>query len=426
MSRELRFPDAFWWGSATSSHQVEGDNRNNDWWAWEMKPGAIHDGTRSGDAAGWWSGRAESDLDQARAWGHNAHRMSLEWSRLEPTPGVFDDEAFERYRQILGKARALGLKVIVTINHFTLPMWAAKRGSWLWPELPERFARLCKQCAERLGDRVSRWATLNEPNVLAFMAYAGREWPPGLGDAKSFGRAARAMLEAHARGAAEVRRSRPGSPVGLVLNLPVFDPSRRHPGDLASAKAQDWAFNGAILHALTTGQLLFPLSLRPRPLEGLASSCDWIGLNYYGRFSVRFDPRRPGDAFGRHDQTDTVRTEWTDWGQPHPQGLIRGLRRLSRLRVPMFVTENGTWDAQDTRRPEFLRSHLRALHRACGEGLDVRGYFHWSLVDNFEWAEGWATRFGLLALDRDTQERTPRPSAEIYAEICRSGMLLDE
>ena len=415
------FADDFLFGTATSSHQVEGGNRHNDWWEWEQRPGAIEDGTTSGDAAAWWSGKAEEDLAEAAALGQNAHRMSLEWSRLEPEPGRFDRGAFERYREILDFAKKRGLTVLLTLNHFTLPTWVARLGGWTHENTPPLFEGFADRAARELGDRVGLWATLNEPSVLAYMGYAGDRWPPGRESLPAAFVAMRRMLDAHARGRDAVRRVLPDARVGLVLNLPWFvpaDPERRL--DRWAAAMQDWAFNGCVVHALAEGELCFPLVLGRRRAPELSGAYDWIGLNYYGRYDVRFDPRAIGAAFGRHVQEPTVRTEHNDWGRPSPEGMVHQLERLSRLGAPLYVTENGTFDPDDVRRPGFLIDHVRALGEAVAGGLDVRGYFAWSLVDNFEWAEGWSTPFGLLALDRETQARTRRPSAEVYAAICRA------
>jgi len=420
--RASTFPDDFWWGAATSSHQVEGGNRNNDWWEWEMRAGTIHDGTRSGDAAGWWGGRAETDLEQAAEMGHTAHRMSVEWSRIEPRPGHFDDAALERYGEILDAARRLGLHTVVTLNHFTLPLWASARGSWLDPGLAERFGGLAARCVEALGPRVDLWATLNEPNVLGLMGYGAGQWPPGH---RRVDRAVRAMvhqMRAHAVAYEAVHRVQPDARVGLVLNLPCIEPDRPgHLLDRAAAAAQDWMFSGVWLHALAQGRVPWPLSLTRSEVPGLRGSLDWLGVNYYGRMAVRFDPRAVGMGFGRHVQEPTVRSEFADWGQIHPEGLAGQLRRAARLGVPVYVTENGVFDPLDRVRPGYLLEHVAAVRDVLREGVDVRGYFHWSLVDNFEWGEGWATPFGLLSLDRGTQERQRRGSAEVYAELCRSG-----
>ena len=411
-------PDGFLWGSATSSHQVEGGNTANDWWSWESEPGRIRDGSRSGDAAGWWRGKAEDDLTLAAELGQNAHRFSIEWSRIEPEPGQYDDRAIARYTEILEHARRCGLARMVTLYHFTLPLWAAASGGWLNRALPQRFASFAAYVGERLGPHVELWATINEPSVLAIMAYGGTRWPPG---ANSLGAALRveaALLEAHTLAASALRRTSAAIPVGIVLNMPLIEPARpRHPLDRAVAKLQDFVFSGAILRALETGRLVLPLARARQPIEGLSTSFDWLGINYYGRLAARFDPR--SRELARHVQQPTVRSEWIDWGEPCPRGLTEQLLRLARFAKPLYVTENGVFDNSDELRPRYLTDHVRAVLEARRRGADVRGYFHWSLIDNFEWTEGWSTRFGLIEVDPVSGRRTPRRSAELYAEICR-------
>ncbi len=439
------FPPDFLWGTATSSHQVEGDNVNSDWWAWEQEPGRIYDGSRSGKAAGWWDGSAESDLAQAAHMGQNAHRMSLEWSRLEPAPGQFDLAAFARYREILHAAREHGMRTMVTLHHFTLPQWAASEGSWLWRDLPRHFAAFAVTCLKRLGDLVDLWVTINEPAVLALSAYVNGRWPPGHTSIRTGMKALANLLVAHSQAyrAMHEEASPPEGPghtvsardrvtaegalrVGIVINNPFFEaanPCRL--ADRGAAALQDWSFNGAPLAALTRGWLLPPIVPLARPVAGMAHSFDFIGLNYYGRYQVQFDPSSPMIG-GRHVQQPTTRTEWNDWGQPCARGLEAQLMRLRPLGIPIYVTENGLYDPDDDRRPGFLLDHLHAVANAIYAGVDVRGYFHWSLIDNFEWAEGWATPFGLIALDRESGRRTVRRSGRIYAAICQAGGIPEE
>jgi len=419
----LTFPSGFLWGTSTSAHQVEGGNENNDWWDWEARPGAINDGSRSGEACGWWKGRAEEDLSAAAAEGQNAHRLSLEWSRLEPEPGRFDDLAFARYAQLLDRMRELGLVAMVTLQHVTLPRWIARRGGWTSWDTAESFARYAEECARRLAQHVPLWVTMNEPAACAAAGYALTYWPPGLGSNRMALRALAVMLEAHAKAYRAVKRIADGAQVGIVLSAPRIEPARSSFLDGAVAWAQDWAFLGATLRSLKTGVLQPPIAGRRARVPGLRGSFDFLGVNYYGRYAVHFDLRSPGLLFGKHVQDPTIRTGGCDWGEISPGGLTRQLVRLSRLGVPLYVTENGIRDSDDELRPSFLREHVAAVREAIGLGVDVRGYFHWSLVDNFEWAEGWVPRFGLRALDRDTQRRTARRSAGVYATICRANGL---
>jgi beta-glucosidase len=417
----LTFPRGFCWGTSTSSHQVEGNNENNDWSEWEKRPGAITDGSRAGAACGWWDGRAEEDLAAAAAAGQNAHRLSLEWSRLEPEPGRWDDVAFARYARLLEEMSRLGLRAMVTLQHVTLPLWLARRGGWTSWEAVGSFERYAEECARRLGGRVSSWVTMNEPAAVAGAAYALTYWPPALGSRRAALRAMAVMIEAHAAAYRAVKRITPRTPVGIVLAAPRLEPARPALPDRAVAWAQDWAFLGSTLLSLRTGVLPLPLRGRRAHVPGLRGSTDFFGANYYGRYAVRFDPGSAQFLFGKHVQEPTVRTGKTDWGEIAPEGLTRQLVRMSRFGVPVYVTENGIRDAEDATRPDYLRAHVAAVHEAIRLGADVRGYFHWSLVDNFEWAEGWTPRFGLHALDPTTQRRTARPSAAVYAGICRSN-----
>ncbi|HYZ88927.1 MAG TPA: family 1 glycosylhydrolase [Myxococcales bacterium] len=421
MGPRLEFPRGFFWGTSTSSHQVEGNNDNNDWSEWEKRPGAITDGTRAGAACGWWDGRAEQDLAAAATAGQNAHRLSLEWSRLEPEPGRWDNAAFGRYARLLEEMRHLGLRAMVTLQHVTLPLWLARRGAWTSWEAVDAFARYAEECARRLDGRVDSWVTMNEPAAVAGAAYALTYWPPGLGSSRAALRALAVMLEAHAAGYQAVKRVAPRAAVGIVLSAPRLEPARRTLSDRGITWVQDWAFLASTLFALRTGILPLPLRGRRARVPGLRGATDFLGVNYYGRYAVRFDPHNAALLFGRHVQEPTVRTGRCDWGAIAPEGLTRQLLRLSRFGVPLYVTENGIRDEEDSTRQDYLRSHVAAVHEAIRLGVEVRGYFHWSLLDNFEWAEGWAPRFGLSALDPATQRRTPRPSAALYAEICRTN-----
>lgn len=405
----LRFPDGFLWGTASSSHQVEGGEDGSDWAAWERARGLDR-----GRACGWWAGRAEEDLAAAAGLGQNAHRMSLEWGRLEPEEGTFSDQAFARYGEILAAAARHGLTMMVTVSHFTLPRWLAARGGWAANAAPGLFARYAAECARRLGSRVSLWATLNEPSVLSLMGYVRGDWPPGRGGVALAYRALANQLRGHADARAAMKET--GARVGLVINAPLLDPADpASMADRAAAGAQDWMFTGAVLHALRTG-LFVPPMVSPRSrVPGLEGGVDFLGLNYYGRYAVRFP--------GRHVHEPSVRTERNDWGQIAPSGLARQLLRLWDLRVPLYVTENGVMDAADALRPRYLVDHVAAVGEAIRLGADVRGYFHWTLVDNFEWAEAWNPSFGLFALDRVTQRRTARPSAAVFEGICRANAL---
>jgi beta-glucosidase len=420
---ERAFPPGFLWGTATSSHQVEGGNFNNDWSDWELGARHVAAGDRAGRACEWWAGRAEADLRLSRELGHGAHRLSLEWSRLEPEAGKFDAAAFDRYGQLLEHSRSLGMQAMVTLHHFTLPRWVARAGGWTEASTVQHFVRFAERAAAELGSLVDLWVTLNEPTVQVMQGFFAGVWPPGLRKPRLGMRALGNLLLAHARAYARLRTAGM-KPVGIVVNAPLFEAARpAHVLDRGVERLQDFAFTGAVVRALATGWLLPPVSLLPRHSAEIASSLDFVGLNYYGRYAVRFTPSRPDMLFGSHVQTPTMRTEHSDWGAICGRGLTLQLVRLSQLGVPLYVTENGVRDADDLLRTAYLREHVAAVRDAIEQGADVRGYFHWSLLDNFEWAEGYQARFGLVGVDFETQTRTVRDSARAYAEICRRNAI---
>jgi beta-glucosidase len=424
------FPQGFLWGTATSSHQVEGGNDNNQWWDWEQQ-GRVWNGDQSGDACGWWCDPTP-DLDRAATLGQNAHRMSLEWSRIEPEDGRFDDTAIERYRTMLQAMRARGIRPMVTLHHFTNPRWLEAQGAWLNGNTPRRFARYAGYAVEALGDLCDLWCTINEAAIYAGLSYGSGSWPPGRSNPLLARRVLVNMLRGHALGAAAIHALGPQHKAGLVHNFHLFDPATPAPQDLALASFYDLLNNQVILHALRTGRLLPPFGNELREVPYLRESSDFFGLNYYTRSRVSFLSRTPRWVFGRAftpmdvDQSDIGMDEKT-YGEIYPHGLYRALRRIgSRLGLPIYVTETGLPDDDDDQRPRYLYSHLAEIHNAIRDGVEVRGVFVWSLVDNFEWAHGWGLRFGLYHLDQHTGERRARPSAALYGIFARANAIPGE
>lgn len=422
----LRFPSGFLWGTATSAHQVEGGNHNNDWWAWEQTPGHIHDGSCSDPACDWWH-RAEEDFDRAQDMGQNAHRLSVEWSRIEPWEGEWSDEALARYRLMLTALRKRGIEPLVTLHHFTNPLWLVEKGGWETEAVIPRFTRYVEKVVQELGDLVRLWCTINEPSVVPFNGYLFGNFPPGGGGIGLGLRVLGNLLKAHAAAYHLIHRLQPETQVGIAHNMRPVDPANPQSAlDRWAANLRDRMGNRLVEQALTTGELRFAPIARSERVPELAGAFDYYGLNYYNCDRVIFDLQQPGQLFTRalpaqHDQP----TPWW-WGEIHPQGLYRMLKELARYGKTVIVTENGALDNTDSYRPRYLLTHLAAVQRAIAEGVPVRGYFHWSLVDNFEWAEGYSTRFGLIHVDFETQQRTMKRSGELYAEICRAGGITTE
>jgi beta-glucosidase len=430
MNRTLTFPDGFLWGTATASHQVEGDNTNNQWWKFEQKPGAIWYGDRSGAASNWWR-NAEEDFDRMAELGLNAHRLSVEWSRIEPEPGRFDHAALDRYRQLLDGLRSRGIQPMVTLHHFTEPLWLTRIRGWENGASVAFFRRYVEETVRALADLCDCWVTINEPLVFTAQGWFLGNWPPQKSNFVQAMGVVRNLLNAHAEAYHAIHAIQPEAKVGYAAHVRLFRPLRPNSRlDRYAAGLKRWLFEHVWVAGTRDGLLRPPIGRLQRDRR-IANSYDFIGLNYYTRDSVRFTPN-PLALFGRESFPPTG--ELSDAGRHgafshfDPEGLHQVCHEVNNFHpgVPIYITENGVPDREDRFRPRWLLAHLRQLHRAIEEGCNVRGYYHWTFVDNFEWAEGWGLRFGLYALDPQTQVRTARPSAGLYGEIARSNSIPPE
>jgi beta-glucosidase len=430
MITKLAFPKDFRWGVATSSHQYEGGNRNNNWFAWEQA-GNIKSGDSCGLACDWWN-HAENDFDLAHDMGLNALRLSLEWSRIEPRPGEWDDDALDRYRQMLQALRDRGIEPMVTLHHFTHPIWFEEGGAFLAPDAPERFADYAVHVVEYLGDLCDLWCTINEPNIYTIFGYQFGEFPPGHhGDVRATYWSLGNMLRAHAAAYHAIHRVQATARVGWAQHYNIFDPA--HPGnplDRLVSHLQDATFNNAFPDAIASGRIGGPLGLLAGNVSEAKGTCDFIGLNLYGRDIISFDLRQPLTLFGRRDVSQGAilgdKGVTNTYGEMYPQGILRIAQRVAHWNKPIYITENGVADYDDSRRPRLLVDALQATHAVLTQGINIRGYYHWSLVDNFEWIQGWTLRFGLYALDISTQARTQRRSAELYKAIIKANAITEE
>jgi beta-glucosidase len=420
----FHFPHDFKWGCATSAHQVEGNNTNNNWWAWEQDEGRIKEGHRSGLACDWWK-RAEEDFDRAAELGQNAHRLSVEWSRIEPQEGRFDDAALDRYRAILQALGRRGIEPMVTLHHFTNPLWLEEQGGWEFDRIVSLFDRFVARVVEALGEFCDLWCTVNEPNILAVLGYVEGVFPPGKQDGRAAMEVGRNLMRAHAAAYRRIHEHQPQARVGFAHNHRVFDPARpRSPLDRWVARLHARSFNETFLAAVTKGWWMLPLGFGPA--WRLRKTLDWIGLNYYTRDLVAFDPRARQHLFGRRFHREDAELLDGGYGELYPEGINQSLRRLSRLGLPIYVTENGIPDDDDDQRPRALIAHLHQVWKVIQQCHPVMGYYYWTLVDNFEWAEGWTMPFGLIEVDPETQVRTPRRSAHLYRDICRANGITPE
>jgi len=402
-----KFPEGFLWGAATSSHQVEGGNLNN-WTEWE-KEKAVHLARVAKsrwtpwqhekfpemfDPNNYVSGRAcdhynrfKEDFDLAKSLGQNAHRLSLEWSRLEPEKGKFNQEAIDHYSEVIDSLKKRGLEPFVTINHWTLPLWFSYAGGWENNESVFLFGRLVDHLAKTLGHQVTFWLTINEPWMFIGHSYLKGFWPP---QKKSWWLSLKVfknLLGAHKTAYNILKSYHPESQIGLAENNVYFE---------------GWA--GFFAHWW----------INRRFLDMVGRRMDFIGLNYYFHSKIK--------GF-RHNQNENKETSNLG-SEIYPEGIYHVLKKLKKYKKPIYVTENGLADAFDEKRAKFIKRHLYWVHRAIKDGVDVRGYFHWSLLDNFEWDKGFWPRFGLIEVNYKTLERKIRPSAYEYAKICKENSLI--
>ena len=429
--RILQFPAGFLWGTASSSYQCEGGNTNNQWYRWEQQ-GRILTGDQCGVADNWWQ-NAERDFNLAEQMENNALRLSLEWSRIEPQQGKWDSAALDRYRAMLQDLRRRGMKPVVTLHHFTEPLWFVERGGFAKTANIRYFVDFVTRAVYALRDLCDFWITINEPNIYAIQGYLLGAYPPGEQHLLRALHVLRNLLQAHVESFYAIRHIQPEGQIGLCLHYRLFDPANRLSLlDQAAAGLQNTFFNWAELQAMETGQFTFPLNWLLAPLQKASGARDFHGVNYYTREMVRFDPAVPAELFGRRFvRPGAVRNDPgadNNFGEIYARGIYRILKSVYQRthgNKPIYITENGFSDAQDDRRPRAILEHLAMIHRAISEGIPVRGYLHWSLVDNFEWNDGWGVRFGLIELERPTMRRIPRASASMFGEICRANAITE-
>lgn len=415
MSDKLQFPKGFLWGAATSAHQVEGGTHNN-WSVWEERhaerlakeakdkwsyaqleqfPEMLRpENYISGRACDHWS-RFEEDFELAKSLGHNAHRLSVEWSRIEPEEGNFNEQAIEHYRDVILSLKSKGMEPFVTLWHWTNPLWLEKKGGCECKDFPLYFARFAKIMSASLKDEVKFWVTLNEPTSYIAAGYFKACWPPQKKSVLAGLKLFKIMAQAHNSAYDTIHKMQPDAQVGFADMLWYFEPYRQDSfRDKLSVKIADYF----------TNRKFFNLAHQKN---------DFLTLNYYFHKKIQF-------PFTVKNENAVV----SDMGwEIYPEGLYRLLKWLSSYNLPIYITENGLADAKDEKRANFIKASLSWVHQAIQEGADVRGYFYWSLLDNFEWDKGYWPRFGLIKVDYQTLQRTVRPSALEYAKICQENAI---
>ena len=371
----LKFPKNFCWGTATSAYQVEGGIRN-DW-------SVVGEKYDAGIACDHYN-RFEEDFDLAKSMNNNAHRFSIEWARIEPEEGKFDEKEIEHYRKVILALKQRNLEPFVTLYHWTLPVWFVEKGHWLNKESSEYFARFVEKVVSEYKDLVKFWVTLNEPNIYTSYSFLRGIWPPFEKSFYKMQEVVKNLIAAHKESYRVLHKISSDCQVGIANNNNCFQ------GILSFFSKYFW--NHQFFDAIKDFQ-------------------EFVGVNYYIPVSLWRNIVKLG-----RELTDM------SW-QVYPKGLYRVLKDLKQYNKPIYITENGLADAKDEKRTKFIIDHLKWVHKAIEEGVDVRGYFHWSLIDNFEWDKGFEPRFGLIEIDYKNLKRIPRPSSKLYTEICKNNVI---
>lgn len=392
MSKILKFPDNFFWGSAVSSYQVEGGIENSDW-SRDYPAGRACD----------YYNQYERYFDMAKDLGQNIHRMSLEWSRIEPEEGRFSKEAIEHYKKILLALKKRDMKTMVTIWHLSNPVWFSAKGGWENIRSVEFFEKFVKFTVQELDSLVDFWIPENEPMVHLSNGYLLGNFPPFKKNIFSALKVYLNFKNAHRKAYKIIHDFNQNAKVGIAYNSAHVKPADKN----------------SIIEKI--GALIWDYVRDHMFLDGIKNELDFVGLNYYFLDTIRFNWLKFPFL-----KIDNMTKDGSDMGwEIFPEGIYYVLKDLKkRYDLPIFITENGIADAKDAKRAKFIADHLRWTHKAISGGADVRGYLHWSLMDNFEWTSGFNQKFGLIEINFDSLETKIRPSAYEYAKICKNNSLI--
>jgi len=401
----MNWPKEFYWGAATASYQVEGWNENTDW-ALAAKQGKVPPAGRLADHYH----RYEEDFDIARKLGHNAHRLSVEWARIEPEEGRFDATEIEHYRKVLQALHKRNITPFITLWHFTLPLWFAEKGGFEHKDSPEIFARYCAHVVKELSDLCDHFSTINEPNVWAGHGWLYGAWPPfkraklfnytfgkddgstrRIGAVPRFGnilmyfKVEKNLVRGHIMAYEKIKKVRPKVKVSVVKHVRWF------------------TSDGKLLNKIKAIVMQYLQS--NRYMKRISSHLDEIGLNYYRH-----------TKFGENKNYLLSDMNWNIY----PSGIYGALMTLKKFNLPVFVSEAGVADEDDDIRAQYMQVQIQSMVKAMEDGVDVRGHMYWSLIDNYEWALGVDKKFGLVEIDYRTLERKIRPSAWEYKKMIES------
>ena len=403
-------------GTATAATQIEGGSRNNNWYDWYRR-GYIKDDADPAAATEHLK-RWREDLELMSGMGIQCYRFGVEWSRVEPEDGVFDEEAIAHYREEIQALIERGIRPLLTLHHFSNPMWLEEKGAFAASDNITYFLRYVHKMVESLGDLASEYITINEPNVYAFNSYLDGSWPPGKRNPLDMARVMTNLTAAHIEAYGLIRKTRlqmgyTDTKVGAAVHLRSFAPKDpKNPLHCFWAARAEELFQGNLIRALYTGRPAFPIGRHPSIVPG--RYCDFHGVNYYTRSTVS------GPANGTAEGCPVNDLGW----EIYPQGIVEACRKVYRLLPrPIYITENGTCDNTDAFRARYIAEHLQAL---CESDLPVERYYHWCFCDNWEWTEGNSARFGLVHVDYPSQRRTVKASGEFYRQLIAQGGVSEE
>lgn len=413
----LKFPDNFLWGTATSAHQVEGGCNNNDWSHQALKkhggkiPWArkvIQTIPDAGIACDSWH-RYQEDLDLAKNLNTKLYRFSVEWSKIEPRPGEFDQVVLDHYKKMLLAYKQQGFKVMLTLHHFTNPIWTAEFGGWEKQRMVKYFLRYAKKVVTEFGDLVDFWVTINEPGGYAFCSYSLGQWVPLKTSKFKMVIVFKNLVQAHKKSYKLIHtiiknKFNKIPQVGIANDLQAYSNYRKHSLFEQLKVYFTYNFSNHLFYKLTH-----------------IKTHDFLGVNYY--FEVRthkqINNKIKNDISLKHEDRYLTDTEWVIY----PRGIYDVLYDLSDYKKPIYITENGIATENDEIRIRFIEEHLEEIYYAIQAGIDIRGYCYWSLLDNFEWAEGYRPKFGLVSVDPKNQNRQFKSSAKFYAKTAKENGL---
>ena len=418
------FPRGFLWGTASASYQVEGNNTNSQWWRFEQEG---HTNGKSGLACDWWGGRWREDFDRAAEGGQNAHRFSVEWSRIQPEPDRWDEDALDRYRSMLRGLKERGMTPMVTLHHFSDPLWLYEKCGWEQDDAVQMFEKFVRKTVGALKEYVTLWCTVNEPNVYAALGYIFGDFPACNKGVANGMKVMANLLRAHAVAYHAIHEIQPEARVGYAWQYRPMQPRTSwSPLDRLVTSIRSNGLNIAFPTGVSTGVMKTPIgNFRIPEAKGTQ---DYFGLNYYTAEAVWFDLRKGKKLFMGEGFPEGADLSENGFIANRPEAFFQAIKWATKIfpNQPIIITENGVEDASDKMRPRYLAQHIHQMWKAVNFNWPVKGYFHWSLTDNFEWERGWTQRFGLWALDVESQKRTKRPSADLYAEICKENGLSSE